>query len=96
METIVIATDFSAAASHAMAYAAQMATALGIRRLILYHSYHATSLGSNELVPQVTDYQGVCEKQLEADKERLIRTLPDGIAVETRTNDKTLLAESGS
>lgn len=92
MDTIIIATDFSAAASHAAAYAAKLAPSLGAKRLVLYHSYHSTSMPSGELVPPTADYQQACKKQLDADKATLSQGLAPGIAIETYANDKALLA----
>ncbi len=92
MDTIIIAHDLSTAASHAAAYATQLAAALGTQRIVLYHSYHSTSLSSGELVPQAVDYQRACEKQLAMEKDSLSRSLRPGITIETRANDKALLS----
>lgn len=51
MSSILVATDFSLSAMYACQYAVGLANALGITKIIVYHSY--------ESVPDITDVPGV-------------------------------------
>jgi len=46
METIIVATDFSDPAGNAARYAAKLAAAVGVSRIVLYHSYDVASVGT--------------------------------------------------
>ena len=44
METILIITDFSEAANNAASYSISLAQALGVKQIVLYHSYDPNTM----------------------------------------------------
>lgn len=52
MQTIIIATDFSESSAHAARYAAALSCALGVKNMILYHSYDQAPRATDVPLPE--------------------------------------------
>lgn len=92
MKTMLILTDFSENAFRAAEYAAEIASALGIQRILLYHAYQ-TGIGGTDL--PIGNSQGTQEmyldsiSQLAMVQDRLKSLIKD-IRVDLRTENYSL------
>ena len=97
MKTILIATDFSAAALNAARFVGELSRYTDTDRIILYHSYHP----EDPEIIMVTDVLAADDSELQELKERAIQGLNDlqatlgldiqgGIKIDIRVDDRLL------
>lgn len=90
METILIYTDFSEAALAAARYGASLSGQTNASRLILYHSYPATSEISEVPVANTMDDLKANSVEQLKNLKGLLQPLAGNVLIEYRTNDKSL------
>ncbi|QNL50394.1 universal stress protein [Olivibacter sp. SDN3] len=93
MGTIIIATDFSNAASNATRYAAALGEHLQIKNLILYHSYHHMILKDN-----ISQEKGLLHQlknksllNLEQQRSSVQNKIPSSISIQLITDELPLV-----
>ncbi|MES2330866.1 MAG: universal stress protein [Bacteroidota bacterium] len=95
MEAILLPTDFSPTAQNAAMYALKLAEQLGVKKLVLYHSYEIP-ISIDPLTPgvQMLDLETTKESSAQAleNFEMKIRAFANNIAIE-RINEYGALAE---
>lgn len=94
METILILTDFSEAATNAANYSISLAPSLGVKQIILYHSYDPSSIKAK--TPVSTSERLALVEQREkklAALSKHITTLLSGKATVTVVSDERPLLE---
>jgi nucleotide-binding universal stress UspA family protein len=104
MKTILLLTDFSNAATHAVHYACLLARQLNTQKIILYHSYHAEAIYGEAGIALTSDNPAwqLSLNNLEELKDSIKSKLPPETEIYTRTdiiglNDiNTVMAEENA
>ncbi len=98
MNTILILTDFSDTANHAVTYFSTIAEQLGVKKIIVYHSLQTPSLDkiliTDVLIPIPSkEYEDYKDTALRLERLRLALTnkLPASISIEVQTDDRSIL-----
>lgn len=95
METIIVATDFSDPAGNAARYAAKLAAAVGVSRIVLYHSYDVASVGTEIPVAEqdraLVRQGSLIALELVAREMQLVLEQDSAIGIELVTNELPLM-----
>lgn len=94
MKTVIVATNFSPSCSNAAHYAADLSKQMGIKQIVLYHSYSlplAVELPLLDANDSNFLYNNSMTKLILL-REELAAIVPDGTDIITVSNDKTLLS----
>ncbi len=98
MNTILILTDFSDTANHAVVYFSTLAEQLGVKKIIVYHSSEPPAsdmfLVTDVLIPMPSmEYEQYKDTvvRLERIKTTLISVLPESITIDVQTDSRSIL-----
>lgn len=95
METLIVTTDFSGSSVHAAKYAAAISGPLGVRTLVLYHSYSVAPPITEVPLPEPEELASAHEDRIRALKileSQISPLMAHQVSVECVTDDLPLLS----
>lgn len=93
MKTILVATDFSAAAINAAKYATDMAKSINASLLLLHTYQMPVSYSEIGLVMSAGDLQQIAEKDMQAFKEKLVEKTGASMQIDTEVRMGAFMTE---